>query len=350
VTIGSPPDITVRGGSVLNQDVEESVDIDALRVRVGGDDAWWWSLLSCNSTIYWAILGPDTSVSGRFTKADGMVVPDRLDNEIARRARAGEPPLRLIISPSAQLGGTVWASLPMRRSGVLVDGADICLVPPAPLLGFCAERPRSLPPWHIKVLVAADAQGDLRVQMRLPELVSPYLASGATVLRSPHTSPTRKCLLAALASARSIPGGGTFVFTGHGNPRASGGIDATGLVLDHGDTLTAENIINWQRSNPADSIPARVLLAGCQTLDFGPGTHEWISIAPAALLAGAELVLATCADLVSDEETLHTSARMCEILSSSDSPVAEVNQAQRDLRGRPSPLLLYSPVVGRYNE
>ncbi len=346
VTIGSPPDITVRGGSALNQEVEEAVDIEVLRGRVGGDGAWWWSLLSCNDTIYWAILRPDGSASGRLVQPGRALVPEPLRDEIARRVSAGDPPLRLIISPSAQLGGTIWATLPVGRSGLLVDGADIRLVPPAPLLGFCADRPPSLPPWQIKVLAAADPRGDLRLQMRLPELASPHLAAGATVLRSSETALTRASLLTALASARSIPGGGTFVFTGHGNPHASGGTDGSGLVLGLGDTLTAENIINWQRSNPADSIPARVLLAGCQTLDFGPGTHEWISIAPAALLAGAELVLATCADLVSDEATLHANARVCEILAVSDSPVADLNRAQRDLAGRPNPLLLYSAVVG----
>ena len=100
------------------------------------------------------------------------------------------------------------------------------------------------------------------------------------------------------------------------------------------------------------ALPARLVLAACQTIGVGRSTHEWTSVAPAALFAGSEFVLATCRDLISDETDLDATVELCRTVYSSKYSVAAVNSLQRshlaDSGSAPShPSLFYSAIIGR---
>jgi hypothetical protein len=148
------------------------------------------------------------------------------------------------------------------------------------------------------------------------------------------------------------------VYSGHGiatgrDPIADFGLALEGNdVLDDEDKLTALDVIKWAWNAEKPILPSRVVLAACQTIGAGRNTHEWTSVAPAALFAGAEIVFATCTDLISDETYLESTVELCSLACSSEYPVAALNALQRShlFNGRdvpPHPSLLYSAVVGR---
>ncbi len=360
-TVGSPPDLAVRGSSALHQLAEQTIDVDHVRQSTAGLDGWWWSLLRTGGALYWAVLTPDACYSGRGD-ASTDVVPSPIVDELARRRRRDDPPLPLVISPSAGLGSVGWATLPVGEEAGrhLVRHADIRIAPPVPLLHACLQRPKSHGPWPISLLVVADPLGNLSAQAQLPSRVAQLMDSDAIILQSrqaAHSTPllpcaTRANLRDALDQLRHRGSGGTMVYSGHGISRGPDPIADFGLALDGEDKLTARDVIDRASDAEKPALPARVLLAACQTIGVGRGTHEWTSVAPAALFAGAEFVLATCRDLISDEANLDATVELCGTVYSRERLVAAVNSLQRshlaDSGSVPShPSLFYSAVVGR---
>jgi hypothetical protein len=364
-TVGSPPDLSVRGTSALHQFAELTIDIDRVRQSTVGIDGWWWSLLRTGGTLYWAVLTPDACYSGKRdapTDEETSIVPPPIVNELARRRLDGKPPLPLVISPSAGLGSVCWTTLPVgKKAGRhLVGHADIRIAPPVPLLQACLQRPKSSGPWPITLLILADPIGDLPAQAELPSRVAHLMDRDRIILQSrqsPLSAPiapraTLANLKGALDQLRHRESGGTMVYSGHGVKRGADPMADFGLALDDQDKLTARDVIDRAADAEKPTLPARVVLAACQTIGVGQDTHEWTSVAPAALFAGAEFVLATCRDLNSDQVNLDATVELCSIAYSSERPVAAVNALQRshllDSEPVPShPSLFYSAIVGQ---
>ncbi len=367
-TVGSPPDLAVQGKSALRQFAEQTIDVDRVRRSTAGVDSWWWSLLRTGGTLYWAVLTPDACYSGKHdasTDDETNVVPSPIVDELARRRRCDDPALPLIISPSAGLGSTCWATLPVSEEAGrhLVQHADIRIAPPVPLLHACLRRPKSNGPWPITLLIVADPLGNLSAQAGLPRRVAQFMDGDGIILRSrqaalstppslPLRRATRANLRAALDQLRHRGSGGTMVYSGHGISHGPDPIADFGLALDGEDKLAARDVIDRASDAETPGLPARVVLAACQTIGVGRDTNEWTSVAPAALFAGAEFVLATCRDLISDEANLDATVELCGTVYRSERPVADVNSLQRshltDNRPVPShPSLFYSAVVGR---
>jgi hypothetical protein len=365
-TVGSSPDLAVRGTSVLHQLAEQIIDVDHVRESTAGADGWWWSLLRTEGALYWAVLTPDACYSGKSdASADNQInlVPSPIVDELARRRHCDGPPLPLVISPSAGLGSVGWATLPVGEEAGrhLVRHADVRIAPPVPLLHACLQRPKSDGPWPITLLVVADPDGDLSKQTELAGRVAEakLVDVNCIILQSRRddlsTLGSRPATLTGLKEAldelRHRGPGGTLVYSGHG---ISAGRDPAdyGLRLDGKDKYTARDVIDWASNAEEPVLPARVVLAACQTIGVSRSTHEWTSVAPAALFAGAEFVLATCRDLISDEANLDATVELCGTVCSSEHPVAAVNSLQRshlpDTGSAPShSSLSYSPVVGR---
>ena len=364
-TVGSSPDIVIKGSSVVRQLAEQAIDVDLVRQSAVGADGWWWSLLRCGETVYWALLAPAALYSGKFhMSVDGEIgfVPSPIVGELTRRRRHGVAPLQLAISSSGGLGGICWATLPVGDGAgyQLVRHADIRIVPPVPLLQACMRRPKSKGPWPINLLVVADPFGNLRAQASLANRVMDLKDGSAIVLQSRPVASlppgAREVNLAnfqgALNELRHRLPGGTMVYSGHGIIDGRDPAEDFGLALEGQEKLTARNVIEWAGDAEGPTFPARVILAACQTIGVGQSTNEWTSIAPVALFAGAEVVLATCWDLVCDEVNLEATVELCDVIRSSADPVAALGGVQRshladDGSGRLHPSLLYSAVVGQ---
>jgi hypothetical protein len=366
-TVGLPPDLAVRGTSALRQFAEQTIDVDRVRQSTVGVDGWWWSLLRTGGALYWAVLTPDACYSGKCESTDDQnnVVPLPIVDELARRRRRDDPPLPLVISPSAGLGSVGWATLQVGEQAGhhLVRHADIRIAPPVPLLHACLlrpKRPKRDGKWPITLLVVADPLGNLSAQAELPSRVAQLMDVKGIILQSRQAAlstpllrrATRANLRDALDQLRHRGSGGTMVYSGHGISHGPDPIVDFGLALDGEDKLTARDVIDRASDAEKPALPARVVLAACQTLGVGRGTHEWTSVAPAALFAGAEFVLATCRDLISDGANLDATVELCGTVCSSERPVAAVNSLQRshlaDSGPAPShPSLFYSAIVGR---
>jgi hypothetical protein len=356
-TVGSPPDLAVRGMSVLHQLAEHTIDVDRVRQSTVGVRGWWWSLLRTAGALYWAVLTPDACYSGKHnTSPDSEIslVPSPIVDELARRRRCDEPPLPLVISTSAGLGSIGWATLPVGEEAGhhLVRHADIRIAPPVPLLHACLQRPKSDGPWPITLLVAADPLGNLSEQAELPGRIrgAGFLDGDAIILQSRQA--TLANLRDALDQLRNRGPRGTMLYSGHGISHGPDPVADFGLALNGEDKLTARDVIDRASNTEKPALPARVVLAACQTIGIARETHEWTSVAPAALFAGAEVVLATCRDLVSDAPNLDATVEICSTICRSEYPVAAVNSLQRthlpDNGSVPShPSLLYSAVIGR---
>ena len=305
-TLGSPPDLAVRNASVLHQFAEQTIDVDVVRRSAAGADAWWWSILRAGSALYWAVLTPDTAYCGTCgLSADEqeVPVPSPVTKELARRREGGHPPLPLVISPSGGLGSVRWAALPVREEagGHLVRYADVRVAPPVPLLDACLHRQGRAGPWPVTLLIAADPESDLKAQAALPARLAGLMHGACVVLqsRSPDETrhPTRRAVRHALDDLQALQSGGTMVYSGHGVSDGRDPVEDFGLALDYPEKLTARDLIDWASHSKAPVLPARVILAACQTMGVSRRTHEWTSVAPAALLAGAEIVVATSRDL-----------------------------------------------------
>ena len=356
-TVGSSPDLAVRGSSELHQLAEQTIDVDGVRQSTAGVDGWWWSLLRTGGVLYWAVLTPDACYSGKSDEsADGEinVVPPPIVNELARRRYCNDPPLPLVVSPSTGLGSIGWATLAVGQEAgsYLVRHADVRIAPPVPLLHACLQRPRSEGPWPITLLIAADPAGDLSEQAQLPDRIkqAKLMDRGGITLQSPRA--TLANLTDALDQLRNRGSAGTMVYSGHGRSHGPDPIGDFGLALDGEDKLTARDVIDRASNAEKPALPTRVILAACQTIGVARGTHEWTSVAPAALFAGAEFVLATCRDLDSDALNLDATFEICGTVCRSEHLVAAVNSLQRthlpDNRPAPfHPSLFYSTVIGR---
>jgi hypothetical protein len=355
-TVGSPPDLFVKGSSVVHQHAEQSIEVDHIRQLTAGTNGWWWSLLRCRDAIYWAVLTPDTQYGGRCDAPDDMshLVPWPIIDELIRRRRCNGPPLPLCISPSSGLASIGWGTLPVgeEAGSYLVQHADLRIAPPVPLLAACLKRPTSHGPWPITLLVAADPDGDLSAQAALPEHVANLMDKNCLILRFGMTAPPGRAELREAVDEIQYRGSrGTLVYSGHGVSDGRDAVEDFGLRLYGNEKLRARDIINWAKDAEEPMIPARVLLAACKTIGVRQTTNEWTSIAPAALFAGAEIVLATCQDLTSDDVNLHATAELCDILYSSACPIADFNNLQRshlaDIRPlQRHPSLSYSAIVG----
>ena len=356
-TVGSSPDLAVQGTSVLHQLAEQTIDVDRVRRSAVGVDGWWWSVLRTGGTLYWAVLTPDACYSGKYDQStDGEinVVPSPIVDELTRRRRCDDPPLPLVISPSAGLGSISWAILPVGEEAgrYLVRHADVRIAPPVPLLHACLQLPKSDGPWPITLLVVADPRGDLSEQAQLPVRVenADLMDGDGIILQSRQA--TLANLRDALDQLRNRGSRGTMVYSGHGISHGPDPMADFGLALDGEDKLTARDVIDRASNAEKPALPARVVLAACQTIGVARDTHEWTSVAPAALFAGAEVVLATCRDLASDAPNLDATVELCGTVCRSEDPVAAVNSLQRthlpDNGSVPShPSLFYSAVIGR---
>jgi hypothetical protein len=360
-TLGSPPDLAVRNASVLHQFAEQTIDVDLVRQSAAGADAWWWSILRAGSALYWALLTPDSAYCGTSDMSadeETLPVPSPVTEELARRREGGHAPLPLIISPSGGLGSVRWVVLPVfgEAGGHLVRHADIRIAPPVPLLDACLHRPGRAGPWPVTLLIAADPEGNLTAQATLPTRLAELMHTACVVLQSRSPGevrhPTRNALRAALDELQALQFGGTMVYSGHGVSDGRDPVEDFGLELDYPDKLTARDLIEWASHSKAPVLPARVILAACQTIGVSRRTHEWTSVAPAALLAGAEIVVATCRDLVSDDTNLRATAELCTALCASEHPVSELNRLQRNKlteqeQAPAHPALSYTAVIGK---
>jgi hypothetical protein len=183
------------------------------------------------------------------------------------------------------------------------------------------------------LLVVADPENDLREQAALPDRLTELRHAASVVLqsRSPdrRRNPTRQAVRDALDELQASQLGGTMVYSGHGVSDGRDPVEDFGLKLDYPEKLTARDLIEWASHSKAPVLPARVILAACQTIGVSRRTYEWTSVPPAALLAGAEIVVVTCRDLISDRANLNATVELCAALCTSTHPVAALNHLQR---------------------
>jgi hypothetical protein len=359
-TLGSPPDLAVRNASILHQFAEQTIDVDLVRQSAAGADAWWWSILRAESALYWALLTPDSTYCGTSRMSadeQALPVPPPVTRELTRRRKGGHAPLPLVISPAGGLGSVRWAALPVRgeAGGHLVRHADIRVAPPAPLLDACLRRQARTGPWPVTLLISADPEGDLKAQAALPARITELMHPACAVLQSRPSGrtrqPTRQVVRAALDELQVLHCGGMMVYSGHGVSDGRDPVEDFGLALDYPEKLTARHLIDWASHDKASLLPARVILAACQTMGVSTRTHEWTSVAPAALLAGPEIVVVTCQNLVSDETNLRATAELCTALSATINPVSALNHLQRSKLNEKEqtpthPALSYSALTG----
>jgi tetratricopeptide (TPR) repeat protein len=342
----------LRGSIDSIDDPTAPVDLEGAAGCAAGSGAWWLSYWHDGFTLTWALVPPTGPIShGRlpgdryddlrhaladldrnlpipldgesdadvdfrlFTAAfrrepnaertlsvrlGELLLPEALQHEAVGRYARGEPALALAIAPDPLLAHVPWALLAMtaepardgdRRLAELVSWT---LAPSATLLVLTSERP--LPsgraPLRLAVLDPADVPSLPAAQALAGQL------QGVRVLGGRHWGAEPATPAAVLEAMAAAGPDSTVLFGCHavrGDVRRPS-TSALVLAADAPDARAAHLSAGALFSNPipASSFPGQVSLQACDTSDLASATSgEWLSLAPAFLVAGARVVATT---------------------------------------------------------
>jgi tetratricopeptide (TPR) repeat protein len=394
---------------------EEAVDLAAAARTAGGPGAWWLSFWATEHDLFWALLPPEGDpVSGRVSIRAGTPGRDALDDlgravpgrrdgeseaeefarytsgplmdtadrdrerdladrlgrtllptvlvdELARAAREGDGLVPLVISPSMEIASVPWCLLGLSHDDVpggtrLHDLADWRLAPPVALLDLIGRRTSPSAEFPIEVAVI-DSLADLPGADQLRSSIPP----SATRLTGRHGAgwgpATVSALSAALADADHDA---TMVFAGHcetlyDDRPSSSGVRLLGADLSSVDNLTATDLMLGRSGAVHERfpLPSRVILAACDSAGTGSfRSGEWLSVGPAALFAGADVVVATQFTIEDDPTVERAIVRAIGDGRSLAQIVHDMVQSELDLwrSGAGRPPLHWAPfaLIGRW--
>jgi tetratricopeptide (TPR) repeat protein len=334
------------------------IDLERAAASAVGDGGWWLSFWDDGSALTWSLVPPSGSIfQGRIQGAEGeelsaalaelnrnlpvaldgdrdpadidvrlhqaafrrspereaelsarlgrLLLPERLRKEALDRYRRGDPPLRLAIAPAPRLGRVPWAllvvELQTKGPGAVrvVECVEWSLAPSATLLVATGRRARrsSKMPLRVAVLDTADVPplpAARSLASRLP---------GLTVLGGRHWDAdpaTVNAVWRALSEAgpeSSVLFGCHAVQGDEKRPSDSALLLAPDDPADRYARLSATALFDSPLD--VDQFPAQVSLQACDTSDLASSAAgEWLSLAPAFLVAGARTVGTTQFPLV----------------------------------------------------
>jgi len=207
---------------------------------------------------------------------------------------------------SLVLSGAVFSALPVPIIALPDAGSEstmrlieTCLpryAPPAALVDHVKQSSRPSVNRRLKVAIACcDPLGDLEFARTRPDQCETCLGSDqqrtGRWLTDGVTNPQN-----VVASLRRIgpTSPAIFYYSGHGELGVAGSDSDSGLVLA-GAILDAATLFSHDANGrPSVPMPARVILAACQSAGTeGSGAGEWFGFSAAALWAGAMQVVAT---------------------------------------------------------
>jgi tetratricopeptide (TPR) repeat protein len=348
VPLAAPAAVVLAGTPPLAEEAtRRRVALEHVLAQSGGNDAWWWGTWVAGETCYWSVIGPpDTGV----VEADAIAMADlepllaRLDQALPQRlgretddgalARAlggvmaqrsaeaalaselgsvllPEPlrrrlldasedhPLSLVVAPAPRLGRVPFALLGLDDSDEPVrlgERTVVRLGVSAALLGAVSTRERSRSGGAVggkaRVLSVVDPGGQGLFGAGGPP------GAWGQVLTRPQNTPglidagfsAEVATKAAMAQHLSR-GFDVMVFLGHAQPGHPNFPADAHLVL--WDQVVSAR--DWLQAPERWPLPPRVGLVACGS--GGAEAPEWLGLAPAALSAGARVVMATAWNL-----------------------------------------------------
>ncbi|WP_428263787.1 CHAT domain-containing protein [Haliangium sp.] len=231
----------------------------------------------------WALFAadPDQVTVHRIPEPDPGRSADALATDLlapiaAQLARAR----RLTVMPYGPLRAVdvhalPWQGQPLLAQVEVVYGLDLAAPSPAPASSAAAEPEPARPG---RVLVVADPRGDLPAARAEGDAVADLIdAAELRYLRGAEA--TGPAVRAALIAADS------FHYAGHGHFAGRGGWGSA-LALADDSELTVGDIL------ALPSVPAEVVLAGCETARGDEHAAEGLGLGQAFIAAGAQAVVA----------------------------------------------------------
>lgn len=256
-------------------------------------DAWWWRL---EMSPFFG----DTDRSREAELAErlgGSLLPPQLRESLCRSVQEGSR-LSLVISPCADLAHVPWCLLGLgeaapRRDRRLHDAADWRLAPSVALLEVLRQRPAP-PASHPVATAVLDPLSDLPAARDIAGILPAHVQ----VLGGRTWSDDLATVDRFSERMTEVSRASTLVIashcTGPGDESSGGGLALLDADTDQPYILTPAELLLGSRDRPPPSLPSRVVLAACDSAGVAAiGTGEWLSIGPAALFAGADVVAAT---------------------------------------------------------
>ncbi len=364
------------------------IDLEHAAACAAGPDAWWLSFWHDGATLTWALVPPAGEIAhGRLSgeryvalcealeeleanlpvpigdegdadvdlrlfgaplrrypdreaqlsdRLARLVLPDRLRLEAARRHRTGQPPLRLAIAPDPFLAHVPWALLvldhtrePTVHSLRLCEAVTWTLAPSATLLVLAGDHhpTEEKAPLGLAVLDPADVPSLPAARSLADQL------EGVPVLGGRHWNAelgTPQSVLQAMAESgrnSSVLFGCHAVQGDAQRPSSSALVLAAQHPGSRSEMLTAAAL--FARPIPQGSFPRQISLQACDTSDIrSASSGEWLSLAPAFLAAGAQVVGTTQFPLVDVSDAAAT--RMVAALLRGDDLQEIVRATQTD--------------------
>jgi tetratricopeptide (TPR) repeat protein len=375
VPLGAPAAVVLAGTPPLAEEAaRRRVALEHVVVQAGGEGAWWWGMWVVGDACYWSLVGPPATgvvEAGAVPMADlgallarlDQALPQRLgmetDDQALARAQGGamadrsseaalaaelgsvllpEPlrrrlleaskdqPLSLVVAPAHELGRVPFALLGLDGTGDplrLGERAVVRLGVSAALLGAVSTReqtrPGGAPGGKARVLSVMDPGGQgLFGYGKVPGAWGQVLSrpENQSALAAQGFAPavaTKQALARHLGQDYDV-----VVFMGHAQPGpADSPVDAHLVLWDQ--VVSARD---WLYEPERWAMPARVGLVACGS--GGAESPEWLGLAPAALSAGARVVMATAWNLPNDNPA-HTWAltdQVVRVLRDGEDPAA----------------------------
>ncbi|HSH62311.1 MAG TPA: hypothetical protein VK988_22205 [Acidimicrobiales bacterium] len=374
VPLGAPAAVVLAGTPPLADEVgRRRVALEHVLAQAGGEGAWWWGSRVSGDVLYWSLLGPKEEVvdAGAIAMADlapllarlAQALPQRLEGETTDQAldralggamadrsleaalavelgsvlippplgqhladASHEHPLSLVVAPAPELGRVPFALLglddadqPLR----LAERAVVRLGASAALLEAVSSRERSRPGGapgaNARMLSVVDPGSQGLFRDGVPG------AWGQAVLSRPENleALSAKGFACEMATKHALvdrlgQGFDVLAFLGHARPGPKGfPADAHLELWDQ--VVTARD---WLYDPHSWAVPARVGLLACGS--GGAESPEWLGLAPAALSAGARVVMATAWNLPNDKagDTWVLADQVVRVLRDSEDPAA----------------------------
>jgi tetratricopeptide (TPR) repeat protein len=333
------------------------IDLERAAASAVGDGGWWLSFWDDGSALTWSLVPPSGEIShGRIQGTDGedlsvaladldcnlpvlqvgedepkfdmrldkaafrrspegeaelsarlgrLLLPERLREEALDRYRAGESPLRLAIAPAPRLGRVPWALLVVdsQTKGPdavrVVECVEWALAPSATLLVATGRRGRraNRMPLRLAVLDTADVPPLPAARSLASRLPGVHVLGGRHWDAEPATFDAVWRALSAAGPESSVLFGCHAVRGDEKRPSDSALVLAPDDPADRSARLSAAALFDSPLD--ADVFPAQISLQACDTSDLASSAAgEWLSLAPAFLVAGARAVGTTQFPLV----------------------------------------------------
>jgi tetratricopeptide (TPR) repeat protein len=275
------------------------------------------------------------------------------------RLLAAEPacPLSLIVAPTPQLGQVPFALLGLHNAAHSDTGTAFCEVQrntvadmkgqagevadwprlgeravlrlglSVPLLEVIASRPQVERDFR-KVAAVIDPGGwllfmgtDLLTWVPSARWIDNVLTRPEHEQALKHLKiPCHVATKGALAQMLQGTDAGVLAYVGHADAGTQD-VPANACLTLHDGTFSAAEWLYQAEQYPA---PSRVALLGCSS--SGAHNPEWLSLAPAAMWAGARIVVATSWDIVKTWTTWDIFNAIVELLQQSDDPAARLQE------------------------